>query len=226
MAYTSLHDRLHGEILTALRKELRIQNVHALPRIEKVVINVGINRSRMEGKEMQEYVVDCLAKITGQKPVLTRAKKAISNFKIREGLPVGAIVTLRGRRMEEFLDRLLSYALPRVRDFRGLTTKLDGHGNYSIGIRDHTIFPEVPPADAKQIFGLQITLSTTADNDTQAKTLLKQMGVPFKPEKVEEEEREAAAVTKARDAKEVRETKKASVSAKATSDKKKDASVS
>ena len=151
MSYDSLHKRLHGKIAKDTAKELKISNALAVPKIEKVVINVGINKSKMDGKERIGYIGDTLAQITGQKPVFTRARKAISNFKVRENMIVGAMVTLRGKHMEEFLDRLISYSIPRIRDFRGLSTKLDGHGNYSIGIRDHSIFPEVPPPDAKQI---------------------------------------------------------------------------
>jgi large subunit ribosomal protein L5 len=178
--YESLHDRLRGSIAGAMKKDLKVGNLHALPRIEKVVVNVGINRSKMESKEMQEYVGQCLAKMTGQKPVFTRARKSISNFKIRQGLVVGAVVTLHGRRMEEFLDRLLSYVLPRIRDFRGVAPKLDGHGNFAIGIRDHSIFPEVPPPDAGKIFGVQVQITTTACSDESARLLLKHMGMPFR----------------------------------------------
>ncbi len=180
MAYESLHKRLNGSIKKALHEELKIKNGHALPRVDKVIVNVGINRAKMEGKEMREYIGENLAKITGQKPVFTRSGKAISNFKIRENMVVGAMVTLRGAQMEWFLDRLISYVLPRIRDFRGLPTKLDGHGNYSIGLRDHSIFPEVPLPDPKQIFGMQILIATTAKNDEEGRALLKQMGVPFK----------------------------------------------
>ena len=186
MAYISLHERLTGPIPTALTKELQIKNRNALPRIQKVVVNVGINKSKMDGKEIQEYIGQSLALITGQRPVFTRARKAISNFKTRKGLVVGAMVTLRGRNMELFLDRLLSYTLPRIRDFRGLSVKLDGHGNYSIGIRDHTIFPEVPPVDAKQIFGLQVTICTNARRNEDARRLFRHLGVPFRPEQKKE----------------------------------------
>ncbi len=185
MAYETLHDRLRGSIRKELSKELGIKNIHALPRLSKVIVSAGISKTKMDSKEMHEYVAESLAKITGQKPVLTKAKKAISNFKTRKGLVVGAMVTLRGKQMEQFLDRTISYVLPRVRDFRGLPTKLDGHGNYSIGLRDHSIFPEVPPPDAKQIFGLQIQIVTTAKNDEQARILLKQINVPFRPTKAE-----------------------------------------
>lgn len=182
--YESLHDRLHGTIAEALKKELKVTNVHALPRIVKVTVNVGINREKMDMKEAHEFVAQSLAKITGQKAVLTRSRKAISNFKIREGLTVGAVVTLHGRRMEEFLDRLLSYVLPRIRDFRGVTTKLDGHGNYAIGLKDHTIFPEVPPTDAGKIFGVQVQITTNAKTDEPVRALLRHMGVPFRAERV------------------------------------------
>ena len=202
MAYVTLHERLRGPIATTLQKDLEITNIHAIPTIEKVVVSVGINKSKMESKEMIQYVKECLMKITGQKPVLTKARKAISNFKTREGMVVGAMVTLRGQSMRDFLDRLLSYALPRVRDFRGLGAKLDGHGNYSIGLKDHSIFPEVPPPDAKQIFGLQIQIKTTTEDDVAAKKLLKELGVPFRPEKKEEPKSEKVEKPAPRDAEE------------------------
>ncbi len=183
MSYDTLHDRLRGPIRKHLSEELKIKNVHALPRLQKVVVNVGINRAKMEGKEMQEYVIDSLQRMTGQKPVLRASRMAISNFKIREGQIVGAMVTLRGRSMEEFLDRLVSYVLPRIRDFRGLPTKLDGHGNYAIGLKDQTVFPEIPTADLQKGFGLQIQITTTAANDDEAKALLKQIGLPFREKK-------------------------------------------
>lgn len=161
-------------------KELSVRNALALPRVEKVVLNVGINRSSMEGREMQDYIAECLARISGQRPVFRTAKKAISNFKIRKGLVVGAMVTIRGKRMEEFLDRLVSIVLPRVRDFRGLPERCDGHGNFAIGIVDHSVFPEVPPSEAGKIFGLQVQLRTTARSDRDALLLLRHMGFPFR----------------------------------------------
>lgn len=182
-AYVTLHDRLRGPVRDALKKELGIENIHALPRIEKIIVNVGINKSKMDSKELHEYIGDSLARITGLKPVYTRARIAISNFKTRKGLVVGAKVTLRGRRMEEFLDRLVSIALPRIRDFRGLPTRLDGKGNYAIGLKDHTIFPEIAPPEAGKIFGMQIQISTTAGADAPAMALLKLIGIPFKPER-------------------------------------------
>jgi large subunit ribosomal protein L5 len=187
MTYSTLHDRLRGPIADSLKKELKIDNLHALPRLKKVTVNVGINRSKMEGKEMLEFVTDSLMRITGQKPVQRLSKKAISNFKIRKGLVVGSMVTLRGKKMEAFLDRLVSYVLPRIRDFRGLPTKLDGNGNYAIGLKDHTMFPEIPSADLQKTFGLQIQITTTAETDEQAKLLLKHIGVPFRPDRKSQE---------------------------------------
>jgi large subunit ribosomal protein L5 len=189
MSYVTLHDRLRGPIAQALKTELKVTNLHALPRIEKVIVNVGINRSKMEGKEMLEFISESLMKITGQKPVMRESRMAISNFKIRKGLVVGAMVTLRGRKMEDFVDRLVSYVLPRIRDFRGLPTKLDGHGNYAIGLKDQTIFPEIPSADVQKTFGLQIQITTTAKSDAEAKALLKQIGMPFRPDKKSSESR-------------------------------------
>lgn len=183
MKYDTLHHRLRGPIAEALKKELGVSNIHALPRLSKVVVNVGINRSQMEGKEIQEYIADCLGRITGQKPVMRKSRLAISNFKIRKGLVVGAMVTLRGPRMEEFVDRLVSYVLPRIRDFRGIPTQFDGHGNYALGLKEHTVFPEIPAIDVQKSFGLQIQVTTTAKTDAEAKALLKQVGFPFRPER-------------------------------------------
>lgn len=199
MAYDTLHNRLRGPIAKNLSSTLKIKNVHALPSLEKVTVNVGINKSKMDSKETHAYVEDSLMKITGQKPVFTLARKAISNFKTREGMKVGCRVTLRGKQMEEFLDRLISYAIPRIRDFRGLPTKLDGQGNYSIGIRDHSIFPEVPAPDAKQIFGMQVVITTTAKNDEEGRALLKEMGMPFKRAtvKTDQEQKEEQLAQKA-----------------------------
>lgn len=180
MAYVSLHDRLRRSIPILLKKELKKQNIFALPRIDKVIVSTGINREKMEGKEWQAYVGETLARITGQRPIFCGAKKAISNFKTRQGLIVGAMVTLRGKRAEEFLDRFLSFALPRVRDFRGISMRLDGHGNYSIGIRDQSIFPEVPPPDAGRLFGIQVQIVTTAKTDEEALALFKAMEFPFR----------------------------------------------
>ncbi len=185
MTYVSLHDRLRGPIAKSLMTKLGKKNVYTLPKIVKIVVNVGINKTKMDSKEFHEYIADTLALITGQKPVFRLARKAISNFKTREGIIVGAMVTLRGRKMEEFLDRLVSYVLPRIRDFRGLPTTMDGHGNYAIGLKDHTIFPELPPVEAGRIFGMQIQITTNAGADEPARLLLKEIGMPFTSEKKE-----------------------------------------
>lgn len=183
MVYRSLHDRLRGDVAEKLMKELQLRNRYALPRVTKVVVSTGITAGKSEGKELQEYIAESLARITGQRPIFTKARKAIANFKIRKGSIVGAVVTLRGKCMEAFIDRLVSYALPRVRDFRGLRPRFDGHGNYSIGIRDHSVFPEVPPPDVGKIFGLQVQLTTTARSDTEGRALLEAIGFPFVKEK-------------------------------------------
>ena len=197
MAYATLHDRLRGPIAKGVGKRLGIKNVHALPKVEKITVNVGINKSKMDSKEMHAYIEQSLMLITGQKPVFTHARVAISNFKTREGMVVGCRVTLRGRHMEEFLDKFLSYAIPRIRDFRGLPSKLDGNGNYSIGIRDHSIFPEVPAPDARQIFSMQIVISTTAKNDEEGMALFTEMGMPFRRDKTDEKEKQAEEKVKA-----------------------------
>lgn len=184
---TPLRDRLSTDILAELKKNLGERNINAYPKVEKVVIATGINKSKQDSKELHAYIAESIEKITGQRPVLTVAKKAVSNFKTREGNVVGAMVTLRGDRMIDFLDRLIQYVLPRVRDFRGLKSKLDGQGNYSIGLTDHSIFPELPPADAKQIFGLQIQIVTTTNSDEEAKALLNAMNMPFRKNKPAEE---------------------------------------
>lgn len=168
----------------ALQKELCIDNMYALPRITKVIVNVGMNRSRAEGKEMADHIAAILQRITGQKPAFRPARKSIANFKIRQGMIVGAMVTLRGKRMEVFLDRLLSYALPRIRDFRGLSPSFDGQGNFAMGITEYSVFPEAPPpADIRQLFGLQVQITTTARDDRTAEALLRAMGFPFRRER-------------------------------------------
>ena len=183
MAYSSLHDRLRRDIAKKLLQERKIQNLHALPKVKHVIVSTGINAGKSQGKDMQEYIVEALAKITGQRPVFTKSRKAIANFKIRKGTTVGAMVTLRGKRMEAFLDRLVSYTLPRIRDFRGLHPRFDGHGNYSLGINDHSVFPEIPPPDVGKIFGLQVQVTTTARRDEDARALLEAIGFPFRKER-------------------------------------------
>src|ERR1700737_2854057 len=174
-----LREKYAKEIKPALQKELGIENTMAVPRLDKIVVNMGLGEATQNVKMMDPLVQD-LALITGQKPVTTRAKKSIAQFKVREGMPIGAMVTLRGEKMYEFLDRLISVALPRVRDFRGVSTKsFDGRGNYTLGIRDHLIFPEVDPVKVDKSKGMNITIVTSAKNDDQARSLLRELGMPF-----------------------------------------------
>lgn len=180
MPYIPLQKRLRTDIASELKKELGISNIHALPRITKVTVNVGLNQGKYSSKEIQQFITESLATITGQRPSPRRSRKAISNFNIRQNLIVGLSATLRGKTMYAFLDRLIHYALPRIRDFRGLPTKLDGHGNYAIGITDQSIFPELPAPDANKIFGMQIQITTTAGTDERGMALLKQIGLPFR----------------------------------------------
>lgn len=175
-----MKDLYKKTIASALEKELGLANVHQIPKITKVVVNAGVGRAALDAKKL-EAVVKGLTEITGQAPVITKAKKSIAGFKLREGMSVGATVTLRGDMMYEFLDRLVSVALPRVRDFRGIKKDaFDGHGNYSLGLREHGVFPEIPFEEASEPFGLQVNISTTAKSDEQAKALLTHLGFPFK----------------------------------------------
>ena len=169
-----------SEIKESLKKELGITNPMAIPRIEKIVINMGLGEATQNVKIMDPLVAD-LASIAGQKPVVTKAKKSIAQFKLREGMPIGAMVTLRGDAMYEFLDRLISIALPRVRDFRGVSTKsFDGRGNYTLGLRDQLIFAEIDYAKVDKLKGMNVTIVTTARDDNGARTLLKGFGMPFR----------------------------------------------
>ncbi|MGC2398596.1 MAG: 50S ribosomal protein L5 [Acidobacteriaceae bacterium] len=175
-----LKDKYQKEIRPALQKELGLSNTMAVPRLEKIVLNMGLGEATQNVKIMDPLVAD-LASIAGQKPVTTRAKKSIAAFKVREGMPIGAMVTLRGDIMYEFLDRLVAVALPRVRDFRGVSTKsFDGRGNYTLGMRDQLIFPEVDYARVDKLKGMNITIVTTAKDDNQARALLRQFGIPFR----------------------------------------------
>jgi len=175
-----LKERFHKEIKPALQKELGLKNPMAVPRLEKIVLNMGLGEATQNVKIMDPLVAD-LASIAGQKPVTTKAKKSIAAFKVREGMPIGAMVTLRGDIMYEFLDRLVSVALPRVRDFRGVNTKsFDGRGNYTLGMRDQLIFPEVDYARVDKLKGMNVTIVTTAKDDNQARALLRQFGIPFR----------------------------------------------
>jgi large subunit ribosomal protein L5 len=175
-----LKEKYQTEIRPALAKELGLENLMAVPRLEKIVLNMGLGEATQNVKIMDPLVAD-LASVAGQKPVTTRAKKSIAAFKVREGMPIGAMVTLRGDIMYEFLDRLISVALPRVRDFRGVSTKsFDGRGNYTLGMRDQLIFPEVDYARVDKLKGMNVTIVTTAKDDNQARALLRQFGIPFR----------------------------------------------
>jgi len=169
-----------SEIRPAIAKELGITNPMAIPRLEKIVVNMGLGEATQNVKIMDPLVAD-LASITGQKPVVTKAKKSIAAFKVREGMPIGAVVTLRGDKMYEFLDRLISIALPRVRDFRGVSSKsFDGRGNYTLGLRDQLIFAEIDYAKVDKLKGMNVTIVTTAADDNGARALLKGFGMPFR----------------------------------------------
>jgi large subunit ribosomal protein L5 len=175
-----LKEKYNKEIRPALAKELGLENLMAVPRLEKIVLNMGLGEATQNVKLMDPLVAD-LASVAGQKPVTTRAKKSIAAFKVREGMPIGAMVTLRGDIMYEFLDRLVSVALPRVRDFKGVSTKsFDGRGNYTLGMRDQLIFPEVDYARVEKLKGMNVTIVTTAKDDNQGRALLRQFGIPFR----------------------------------------------
>jgi len=175
-----LRSRFEKEIAPALMKELDLKNSMAVPRLHKIVVNMGVGEATQNAKILDPAVNE-LGQITGQKPVVTRAKKSIAAFKVRENMPIGAMVTLRGDRMYEFMDRLLNVALPRVRDFRGVPTKsFDGRGNYTLGIRDQLIFPEIDYSKVERMKGMNITFVTSARDDDQARSLLKHMGMPFR----------------------------------------------
>ena len=172
--------KYESEIKPAISKELGITNAMAVPKLEKIVINMGLGEATQNVKIMDPLVAD-LAAIAGQKPVTTKAKKSIAQFKVREGMPIGAMVTLRGDAMYEFLDRLVSIALPRVRDFRGVSSKsFDGRGNYTLGLRDQLIFAEIDYAKVDKIKGMNVTIVTTAKDDNGARALLKGFGMPFR----------------------------------------------
>jgi len=175
-----LKDKYRNEIAGSLAKEFDIKNPMAIPRIEKVVINMGLGEASANAKIL-DVAVDELKAITGQKPVITKAKKSIAAFKLRQGMSIGTMVTLRGDRMYEFLDRLISVALPRVRDFRGISGKaFDGRGNYTLGIREQLIFPEIDFNKVDKTRGMNISIITTAETDDQARSLLKSLGMPFR----------------------------------------------
>jgi len=175
-----LREKFHKDIAPALQKELGLKNPMAVPRLHKIVVNMGVGEATQNAKVLDPAVGE-LGQITGQKPVVTKAKKSIAAFKVREGQPIGAMVTLRGERAYEFLDRLINVVLPRVRDFRGVSTKsFDGRGNYTLGLRDQLIFPEIDYAKVDKLKGMNVTIVTTAKNDNEARALLRSFGMPFR----------------------------------------------
>ncbi len=175
-----LKEKFQKEVAPALMKEFELKNPMAVPRLHKIVLNMGLGEATQNAKVLDPAVNE-LGQIAGQKPVITRAKKSIAAFKVREGMPIGAMVTLRGDRMYEFFDRLVNVALPRVRDFRGVSTKsFDGRGNFTLGLRDQLIFPEIDYAKVDRMKGMNVTIVTTAGDDNQARALLKHMGMPFR----------------------------------------------
>ena len=174
-----LLERYRKEIVPKLRGEFSYENIHQVPRVEKVVVNMGVGEATQNPK-LLERAVEELAQITGQKANIRRARKSVSNFKLREGQPIGAMVTLRGSRCWEFLDRLMNVALPRVRDFKGVSPKsFDGRGNYTLGVREQIIFPEVDYDSVERVSGLNITVVTSARTDAEGKALLSHLGMPF-----------------------------------------------
>jgi large subunit ribosomal protein L5 len=175
-----LLERYRRDVRDRLSKEFGYKNVHQVPTLEKIVLNVGLGEATQNAK-LLERAAEELAMIAGQKPIIRRARKSVANFKLRQGQAIGAMVTLRGHRMWEFLDRLMSVALPRVRDFRGTSPKaFDGRGNYTLGIREQIIFPEVDYDKVEKITGLNVTVCTTARTDAEAKSLLAHLGMPFR----------------------------------------------
>lgn len=177
-----LKERYRNEVVPALMKTLDLSNVMEVPRVEKVVVNIGLGEALDNAKALDAAVVD-LTSITGQKPIVTKARKSIANFKLREGRAIGAKVTLRGDRMWSFLDRMMNIALPRVRDFRGVSAdSFDGRGNYTLGFREQLVFPEIEYDKIDKLRGLEVTIVTTARNDDHGRQLLRLLGMPFRKE--------------------------------------------
>ncbi|WP_091571485.1 50S ribosomal protein L5 [Melghirimyces thermohalophilus] len=180
VAVPRLKEQYQEEISPALMKKFDYQSTMQVPKVEKVIINMGIGEAVQNPKVLDSAIED-LTVITGQKPVVTRAKKSIAGFKLREGMPIGAKVTLRGQRMYDFLDKLINVALPRVRDFRGVSPKaFDGRGNYTLGLKEQLVFPEIEYDKVDKVRGMDIVIVTTADTDEEARELLTQMGMPFR----------------------------------------------
>lgn len=188
-----LKERYRKEVVPALQKEFNYSSIMAVPRLRKIVVNMGLGESIQNAKLLDAAARD-LGEIAGQKPVITRAKKSIANFKLRKDMPIGAMVTLRGDRMYEFLDRLANVALPRVRDFRGLSTRaFDGRGNYTLGLRDQLVFPEIDYSKVDKVKGMNISIVTDARTDAEALALLRHMGLPFRTDAPQRQEAKPAA---------------------------------
>jgi large subunit ribosomal protein L5 len=176
-----LREQYKKTVVPALMKEFDLKNVMAVPRLEKITVNIGMGEATQNPKLMDGAVTE-LTQIAGQKPVVTKARKSISSFKLREGMSIGCMVTLRGDRMFEFYDRLVNVALPRVRDFRGVSTKsFDGRGNYTLGVKDQLLFPEIDYNKVEKTKGMNISITTTARNDAEGIALLRHLGMPFRP---------------------------------------------
>jgi large subunit ribosomal protein L5 len=177
---TRLFDLYNKQVKKSLMEEFQYKNIHEVPKVTKIIVNAGVGRAVANSKFMTE-AIEAIKQITGQAPVVTKARKSISGFKIREGMDIGVSVTLRGEKMYEFMDRLVSIALPRVRDFRGLKpAAFDGKGNYSLGMKEHGFFPEISFEDATQPISLQVNIATTAKNDEEGRALLVALGFPFR----------------------------------------------
>ena len=180
MAQAALHEEYQKRVIDALRSSQGYENIHQVPKVTKVVVNTCVNAGLSDYKQALEDAKNELTTITGQKPAETRSKKSIANFKLRQNQAIGAKVTLRGQRMYEFLERLIKTALPRIRDFRGVSTRaFDGQGNYTLGVADQTIFPEIELDKIKRTIGFDVCIVTTAKTDAEAKALLKELGMPF-----------------------------------------------
>lgn len=183
MAEARLYTHYKNEIVPTLQKEFGLDNIMSVPKLQKITINVGVGEAVSDRKKLDD-IVNNIALITGQKPAITTARKSISNFKLREGMPIGCRVTLRSKIMYEFLDRFINLSLPRSRDFQGIPDKgFDGRGNYTMGLKEHTIFPEIDVDKVDKIHGMDITFVTSAPTDEQAFALLKHFGMPFKKKK-------------------------------------------
>jgi len=176
----SLRKKYDEEVVDALKNEFKYQNVHQIPKLNKVVINMGVGEACHNSK-LAELIVHQLTKIAGQKAVATKAKKSIASYKLREGMPVGCMVTLRGERMYDFLQKLICVVLPRIRDFRGISSKsFDGRGNYTLGLKEQSLFPEISYDEIDTVLGMNISIITTANTDEEGRALLKYLGMPFK----------------------------------------------